>query len=702
MDIDIKKAIVLISIFYTNIFLLISQDINSNLIKYWKLRDNFERGFIVIGSPEKQGTNLPATKRHFNKDNWIFWQQNPILFDFSPYICVLATEYRLLKDYGQDQTAAETLQKLIYTLATFDRLDANAEKFFRARKAGLKENDPNFWTKVEQYKDNSDFNGFFLRCDVFGYFPPPELLDDYDKPFNSTEIIDNSIDILTYNNNQLTIDEYNNTKPITNVSSPLRNYKYPSSKDPFLMSVDEIVGVYLALCFVYKFVDDNTLFTDTQGNRVTARQWARNIAIRLTNFLNNYKFVYKNPIDNDYPVGSFMISYAYPIKKIMNNHFGCNYKIYPQEWLVYSSTLSIFIDNLFIGSLFNKNAGNVPALHFLISAISGETAYMVNIPNKISFYQNIFINFSDMNNCFSGEFYLLIFTLLNSDFPLDGWIDKLDIKKEFYTKENLKNDIEQVLNSVPSCGLYFDCTNPIENWGFQRLIGCKPICESYEKGYENNLMFFFLHNVYWLVFQKNNNNVVFVTKDYPTFWGEGSIHNPVTINANVIYANNILDKNSKVHYSATNSISLTNGFQAKAGSFFYANISGTNLKYQYIYSELGCFYSPHKSLNFSDSNRKKELGNDILSIDFISQKQDFADNSIIVYPNPVKDILYLSVIDNMYEEYDVFILNNNGSCVLATKLNINSFIDVSSLHTGIYFIKVVNRNQTKIFKILKI
>jgi len=71
------------------------------------------------------------------------------------YISVLATEYRLLKNYNQDYS--ETIKLLYYAILTFNRLDETAESYYRN---GV----------IQQ----GDLNGFFVRNDF-----TPDFVNKY-------------------------------------------------------------------------------------------------------------------------------------------------------------------------------------------------------------------------------------------------------------------------------------------------------------------------------------------------------------------------------------------------------------------------------------------------------------------------------------------------------------------------------------------
>ncbi|MEO6305144.1 MAG: T9SS type A sorting domain-containing protein [Bacteroidia bacterium] len=73
-------------------------------------------------------------------------------------------------------------------------------------------------------------------------------------------------------------------------------------------------------------------------------------------------------------------------------------------------------------------------------------------------------------------------------------------------------------------------------------------------------------------------------------------------------------------------------------------------------------------------------------------------NSISVYPNPVKDKLYLN--NNGIEALQININNTLGQIVYSTKSPENQ-IDFSFLQSGIYYLKVEGGSGQKVFKVVR-
>ena len=93
-----------------------------------------------------------------------------------------------------------------------------------------------------------------------------------------------------------------------------------------------------------------------------------------------------------------------------------------------------------------------------------------------------------------------------------------------------------------------------------------------------------------------------------------------------------------------------------------------------------------------------------LKVDYITfivllSHQDSEIADLIVYPNPVQDILRVTSEENL-ESYRIYSVA--GGLISEEKIeNTNQFIDVSSLTTGVYFIEITSNDQKVMKKIIK-
>lgn len=108
-----KKIILAITLIY---FCLnaIAQTDDINHRKYWYYRSRLTNDFMKIGP--NQGESLPMSVRGKYANNYGAGEYSQVGTDvvsqLGPYICVLATEYKLLKDNSQHTDS--TLRELYY------------------------------------------------------------------------------------------------------------------------------------------------------------------------------------------------------------------------------------------------------------------------------------------------------------------------------------------------------------------------------------------------------------------------------------------------------------------------------------------------------------------------------------------------------------------------------------------------------------
>ena len=86
-----------------------------------------------------------------------------------------------------------------------------------------------------------------------------------------------------------------------------------------------------------------------------------------------------------------------------------------------------------------------------------------------------------------------------------------------------------------------------------------------------------------------------------------------------------------------------------------------------------------------------------LNSDYLSIKDPIKPLEIKVYPNPTKDIFYITNSENSNLDYTIFDLNGNILFKGKTKNTVN----ISSLTNGVYMLKVTDGKRIVIEKIIK-
>jgi len=157
----LKKSFFILLMFLCEI--AFSQDIASIHERYEIYRSRLlDEWMVTSENVEQFGVNIPAMDRRIDdKGNviWVSWSDGNA--NFNHWLGILSTEYRLLKDNGQDYN--ETLKMLVYTMMAIERLDLYSEYALRCHH-GLVSPDTSLVSEMIKYPD--DINGFMIRDDV--------------------------------------------------------------------------------------------------------------------------------------------------------------------------------------------------------------------------------------------------------------------------------------------------------------------------------------------------------------------------------------------------------------------------------------------------------------------------------------------------------------------------------------------------------
>lgn len=73
-------------------------------------------------------------------------------------------------------------------------------------------------------------------------------------------------------------------------------------------------------------------------------------------------------------------------------------------------------------------------------------------------------------------------------------------------------------------------------------------------------------------------------------------------------------------------------------------------------------------------------------------------NYIEMYPNPTKD--YVNICGNSNEIFDIFLYDNLGQLILNKKINGNDQINIKDFNAGLYYLKILDKEQPIIKKII--
>jgi len=563
--------------------ILPAQSLRDNLQKYWYYRNRLLNNFVKVSTSAdnaatEAGTNIPVSEINTADDYLKMDDGNGAL---NQYISVLATEYKLLKSYGQDYS--QTTQLLYYALTSLNRLDATAESYYR-----------------QGVTNAGDLNGFIVRNDVTQPF-----WDKYRKG-GTTQYFPVS---------KIKISDNNPQPPLISQTNPYGNN--------YEMSEDNVIHYLEALSLVNALVDNETV----DGTVINFKQIAKDIAQRMVSFLNpsspytcnycldkdnehyclpvKYSWYVKNPVtgnlvpQGDGTDGSQLIlsdGYAASGNSLLGTStfqgMGTNLMQdllqIPITDLQVNLTLKIMacipvplandpIDpklqlNLhgasFDRTVYELNFGsdswsslckNIVSTNLKTLCTIKEDDYKVR---SLSATGNIGANGQNtyhwlslkqhQNNVWKYEHLPLIWSVLNNDFSN---ITQTDV-----------DSILILLNSAPACGPYFFSDN--DNGGdwssCTRLVWPEDNRKDEPHREFNGLDYMLLHNLYWLTYRHNSPpNYLYLQ---PRYLPQTSSLN-LTASTAIICSDPITLSGNSMGLNAGSYVELDPGFQINQGPF---------------------------------------------------------------------------------------------------------------------------------------
>ncbi len=691
-------------------FLYISsyaQSIYENAEKYWYYRERLKNFVLVSSNYNEPGTNIPA-ERIYN--NSIAWDDGNAAFNH--YISVLATEYKLLKMYGQDYT--QTIKELYYALKSFERLDATAESYYRQDNSQL----------------STDLNGFFIREDI-----TDEFWSKYGKNGTNPYF------------KQVKLKRQLNTNHVDSIWS----WEYEKSEDNtwHYLEAFSLVGALVDKEFVdgvlinfKQIAKDNVyrIIDDMKHNHMI-----HTIIWELappSNIKNNfaYEWYVENPVTGE-PVelGSgldwTMLYVSSGFAKTGNNLLGINeFSSSDLSAIIFKNMLAMPFTNIDLTiDVYNKAVFN-PLTGFGQGFIDCEVSLTgpgykkkihdfvpePNLPCKILDSEEIILadlsdddyelrslcatgNIEDINglnpyevlikkqkesSVLKYEHFPLIWSVVNNNYSHISTEDK--------------DYVLGLLNAAPACGpYYFSAGDDGGLWSSgSRLVWPEKLHGGCPAGEYNGLDYMLLHNLFWLA----------TVSQYPA----NINYNPSVYKASSIVATNQITcsvpvdiSSSSLNFISGKSIRLLSGFKVKssANHSFKAEIGGG---FGAVYKKLpltgynSCSdYIDTDELIKKKSNYKNEEKNSGGSLDN-SEVIEIFNNDINLFPNPVIDKLNIVSQHNiLLIKIEVYNLANN-LVMIQNSPETNIILDVSNLISGMYFVKVTDENnQVYTKKIIK-
>lgn len=644
----------------------IAQTYQENLEKYWYFRHRLKEEFMYFsGDANIQGSHHVAENRN-DDDQYIRWADG--VWWLGHYIGVLALEYRLLKDNGQDYN--ETLDELNLAFDTYYRLDYNAELCF---------DDPFGWT------GDPATNGFFLRDDIDEscsvYFDDYEIKAGYSSCQNGEE---------------------------DNVNSQ-----------------DQHIMMFLGLRLVHKLVDEPNIQSradDMATLLIDAMHWFDPLIL-------SHVWEIRNPITlgipdggKDFELNSFTWALAESAGMITGNneHKGRS---------IFNKNKFDIVQSLVLGWLNGSVPGGKYNGYFtmVLSAMVNDGGGFFDPGSDGNSYE-WFCEMYDLTKGFEemGEEVGLFPHLILISEVLHGYSGSNRKTPEFFENVFLNNvpscgsyNLDGSSEPPPWHTMTLFCP-----WHRNSLGD--------EKGFYNMLDYMILYDLYFYCYHRfsmheivNSNSVcpVYIEKPPPhvSYWIY-TVDDPLNIYAvKQINATNEINSNGGIYLEAGKSVKLMPGFVANSSSSVKAIIN-PNLLLQPYYSKTyvntcdgGVFeqnpmsYVPlqfeSESLkHFNKSWKNGNTGEKVLETEdqFNSMNSFYNSDKIRIFPNPTSDIVkvYAGEESNI-EQVDIY--NPIGQKIYeSSEVNSNYFeYDLSFYRKGIYLVKITVDENTWLTKIVK-
>jgi len=688
-----RKTILFFALLSSIFLKVYSQSTIENLEKYWYYRERLKNFVLVSSNYNEPGTNLPADRI---LGDIISWDDGNAAFNH--YIAMLATEYKLLKIYGQDYS--QTIRELYYALKSFERLDRTAESYYRSDHSLL----------------STDLNGFFIREDItidfwkkygkngsnpyFNQSTNDRILDpdnlesirkwEYEKSEDNTWHFLEAFSLV----NALVTSEY--------VNGTLVDFN-KLIKDNVRRVIDDMKHNHMVHTIIWKIsppshIKSNFAYEWYVENPVTNEPVELGSGLDGTMLYTSYGFVEAgNHLlgENRYTPPNIAIALFKTLLSVPMSEIDLTLDVYNKIIPIvltgyvdvelsisgpgYKRTVLDFVHDppgAYTKDSWSTSLGNIGQDDYEIRSLcaTGNISYQ----DGLSPYE-ILIKKQNESSVLKYEHFPLIWSISNNDYSLISIEDKLYI--------------ENLLNNAPECGPYYFA--PGDDGGLwsssSRLVWPEKLHGGCPAGEYNGLDYMLLHNLYWLSTIARYPSII---NYYPGIYKTNSIvaSNQINCSASIEF------KNSTMEFKAGSSVKFKPGckISPRSNERFIARLDNgieTGFKKLSLATFNNCSnYIKSNNLNSKniDPISQNELNDDILNKNKESSYNQLISN-IILYPNPAENELSIGVQGNIILE-SVQILNSSGAIVMANKINTayEIKIDISKLISGIYFVRIVD------------
>lgn len=665
-----------------------------NLQKYWYYRERLVNDYLIIG--DFHGGSIPAARRiPINNpqvegpcvatQNILEWGDATISLGW--YIGVLATEWKLLSDRGED--VSKTTEELYYALRAFNRIDEEFEYY---------------WSGGMQ---TGVLNGFFGRDDV-----PADLIGDPNNPNSNYKHFNSGL-----------------------YSSSIVKYStsdFACKGHLAETSQDQIYHIMMGCALVSKLLPSTLQYNNMSLNNLNGNIYfvkeARDITSRMISWLNkDGDWTLKNPITNQCVgpqnncglkgmANAKLLSYgiAEAACRITQEPPAIPTNGTPMACIKYHNLFSMG-DGYMVWKIFQDLVPNCSPtaspttifgpefepcevcqedLKALLIAAMGNS-FFICIPfcgSPVKVINNITAQrIGNRSAAENNEILSLLHSVLYGVTP-----EGLGIS--FFNS---------LLNDAPCYGPYNLSTPgnpnyPHYNWSAgnrflqpeQRgLVAVSTDCGDFFGGEYNGLDYMLLYNLYRLAYPSSFSIYMNladrnINASYPLTIATrtiGSHQYPyIHRSVNTIASASNINSDGDVLFKAEKYIDLVNGFNSDAGSFFDAAIEKFICEPTHYDLGGGNTITGLKILASNDTSSGK--------------KTTPQDKLIFISPNPSDGLLTLTFSNNESSELSIY--NSIGQIVYYARINSDALsnhltylVNLNSLPQGIYFIKVKQENK---------
>lgn len=103
------------------------------------------------------------------------------------------------------------------------------------------------------------------------------------------------------------------------------------------------------------------------------------------------------------------------------------------------------------------------------------------------------------------------------------------------------------------------------------------------------------------------------------------------------------------------------------------------------------------------ANRKVTTVTEITTTYLANETFDLNKLEVTVFPNPASDLIVVQMGSIVTQDYKIDLIDINGRIILSNKINQGqtlSYLDVQTIHSGIYFVKISDGVNTKTIKVI--